>query len=285
MNNIKTAMLLALMAALFMAIGQYAGGTHGLIIAFVIAMATTFIGYWQSDKLVISMYNGQEVTRNQDPVLYDTVAKLAKNANIPMPKVYVIPTDMPNAFATGRNPSHAAVAVTQGIQRLLTQDEMEGVISHEIAHIVHRDTLISTVAAMIASAITMIANMLQFAAIFGGRSDDREGNGNPLALIAMIILAPLAASLIQMAISRSREYVADEGGARISGKPLALASALAKLDHYAKYGVLPHASDATAHMFIINPLSGVQSALNNLFSTHPSTAERIARLKEIAMRR
>ncbi len=280
MNNIKTAALLALLTAILMAIGQYVGGSSGMMVMFAIAMGMNFMGYWNSDKIVLAQYNAKQVDMNTDPVLYETVQKLAKNANLPMPKVYIIPSDIPNAFATGRNPEHAAVAVTTGIQKMLTQDEMEGVLAHELTHVKHRDTLISTIAAMMGSAIAMVANMLQMFAIFG-RSDDRE-NANPIAMLAMMILAPLAASIIQMAISRSREYLADEGGAQISGKPLSLASALAKIDHYSKYGALPHSTDATAHMFIINPLGSVSSAMSKLFSTHPSTEERIARLKAMA---
>ena len=280
MNSIKTAALLALMSAILMAFGQYIGGSSGLMVMFAISRGMTFMSYWNSDKIVLSQYNARQVTQQND-VLYQTVATLAKNANFPMPKVYIIPSDIPNAFATGRNPEHGAVAVTTGIQSMLTQDEMEGVLAHELTHIKHRDTLISTVAAMMASAITMLANVAQMFAIFGSSNDRREGS-NPIALLAMVILAPLAASLIQMGISRSREYMADEGGAEISGKPLSLASALAKIDHYSKYGALPHSSEATAHMFIINPLGSVKSMMSGLFSTHPSTEERIARLKALA---
>jgi len=205
------------------------------------------------------------------------VERLAKNGNLPMPKVYIIPSEVPNAFATGRNPSHAAVAVTEGIQRLLTDDELEGVLGHELTHVKNRDTLISTIAAMMAGAISMIAQVLQFSAIFG-RSDDREGS-NPLALIGAIIIAPL----IQMSISRAREFLADEGGGDMCRNPLALASALAKIDYYSKHGALPNASNATAHMFIINPMMGIGESLSNLFSTHPRTEERIEKLKKQAM--
>jgi heat shock protein HtpX len=209
------------------------------------------------------------------------VEKLTKNGNLPMPKVYIIPSEVPNAFATGRNPSHAAVAVTEGIQRLLTDEELEGVLAHELTHVKNRDTLISTIAAMMAGAISMIANILQFTAIFG-RSDDREGT-NPLALLGTIIIAPIAAGLIQMSISRTREFLADEGGGDMCRNPLALASALAKIDYYSKHGALPNASNATAHMFIINPMMGIGESLSNLFSTHPRTEERIQKLKKQAM--
>ena len=212
---------------------------------------------------------------------YAMVEKLTKNGNLPMPKVYIIPSEVPNAFATGRNPSHAAVAVTEGIQRLLTDEELEGVLAHELTHVKNRDTLISTIAAMMAGAISMIANILQFTAIFG-RSDDREGT-NPLALLGTIIIAPIAAGLIQMSISRTREFLADEGGGDMCRNPLALASALAKIDYYSKHGALPNASNATAHMFIINPMMGIGESLSNLFSTHPRTEERIQKLKKQAM--
>ncbi len=287
MNNVKTAVLLALMTALLMIIGQLVGGKTGLITMFVVSMGMNFFSYWNSDKLVLSSYNAQQITQAENPNLYNMVARLAKNGNLPMPKVYIIQSEVPNAFATGRSPEHAAVAVTTGIMNLLTDDEIEGVLGHELTHIKHRDTLISTIAAGMAGVIAMIANMMQFFAIFG-RSDDREEGTNPAVMLATAILAPLAAGLIQMAISRSREYLADEGGATMSGKPLALASALAKIEHYAQYGVLPGNSEAqtsaTAHMFIINPLSGVRDFAASLFSTHPSTQERIARLKELAVR-
>lgn len=281
MNNLKTAVLLALMTGLLMALGQYFAGSQGLLTMFVISMGMNFFSYWNSDKIVLSSYGASPIKEEDNPVLYRMVARLAKNAGLPMPKVYIINSDVPNAFATGRNPEHAAVAVTTGIMQLLTDDEVEGVLGHELTHVKHRDTLISTIAASMAGVITMIANMLQFFAIFG-RGGDRNGNSNPIALIATIILAPLAAALIQMAISRSREYLADAGGAEISGKPLALASALAKIEQYSKYKVLPHAQESTAHLFIINPLGNVKSIMASLFSTHPATADRIAKLKEIA---
>lgn len=279
MNNIKTASLLALLTALLMVIGQLIGGKGGMLTMFVISMGMNLFSYWNSDKIVLATYGAQPIKESDNPKLYQMVARLARNGNMPMPKVCIINSDVPNAFATGRNPEHAAVAVTTGIMRLLTDDEIEGVLGHELTHIQHRDTLISTVAASIAGAISMIANMLQFAAIFG-RNDDE--NQNPIAMLATIILAPIAAAIIQMGISRSREYLADEGGARLSGKPLSLASALAKIEQYARYGVLPNAQENTAHMFIINPLGNLKSLAATLFSTHPSTADRIAKLKELA---
>lgn len=285
MNNVKTAVLLALMTGLLMVIGQLVAGKTGLLTMFIISMGMNLFSYWNSDKIVLSMYNARQVSATDNPDLYNMVAGLANRGNLPMPKVYIIDSKVPNAFATGRNPEHGAVAVTTGIMELLTDDEIEGVLAHELTHIKHRDTLISTIAASIAGVITMIANMMQFFAIFG-RSDDREG-GNPIAMLATIILAPIAAALIQMAISRSREYLADEGGAEMSGKPLSLASALGKIDYYSKYGALPTSEaqvGTTAHMFIINPLSNVKDFTSSLFSTHPSTASRIEKLKELAAR-
>lgn len=280
MNNLKTTILLASLTALLVFLGNAFGGTQGMMLMFIVSGVMTFMSYWYSDKMVLAQYNAQEVNAQSDPKLYGMVQRLAANGNLPMPKVYIIPSEIPNAFATGRNPEHAAVAVTAGIQRLLTDEELEGVLGHELTHVKNRDTLISTVAAIIGGAISTIA---QFGLIFGGRSDDRENNGNPIALIAMMVLAPLAASIIQMTISRTREYAADEGGAELSKNPMALASALAKIDHYSKYGALPNANNATAHMFIINPMMGLGESLSNLFSTHPRTEDRIAKLKELSL--
>lgn len=280
MNNLKTTILLASLTALLVFLGNAFGGTQGMMLMFIVSGVMTFMSYWYSDKMVLAQYNAQEVNAQSDPKLYGMVQRLAANGNLPMPKVYIIPSEIPNAFATGRNPEHAAVAVTAGIQRLLTDEELEGVLGHELTHVKNRDTLISTVAAIIGGAISTIA---QFGLIFGGRSDDRENNGNPIALMAMMVLAPLAASIIQMTISRTREYAADEGGAELSKNPMALASALAKIDHYSKYGALPNANNATAHMFIINPMMGLGESLSNLFSTHPRTEDRIAKLKELSL--
>ena len=281
MNSMKTTLLLATLTAILVVLGDMIGGRSGMMIMFVISMGMNFMSYWYSDKIVLAQYDAQQVTAQSNPKLYGMVERLAKNGKLPMPKVYIIPSDVPNAFATGRNPSHAAVAVTEGIQRLLTDDELEGVLGHELTHVKNRDTLISTIAAMMAGAISMIAYVLQFSAIFG-RSDDREGS-NPLELIGAIVIAPIAAGLIQMSISRAREFLADEGGGEMCRNSLALASALAKIDYYSKHGALPNASNATAHMFIINPMVGIGESLSNLFSTHPRTEERIAKLKQQAM--
>lgn len=261
---------MAALIVLFALIGQALGGQQGMILAFVIAVAMNFGSYWFSDKIVLKMYRAQEVDRPQAPELYDMIDRLRERAGLPMPKVYVIPSNQPNAFATGRNPEHAAVAVTNGIVGMLNRDELEGVIAHELAHIKHRDILISSVAATVAAAITMIA---RFALFFGGGRD----RDNALSGILMLILAPIAAMLIQMAISRSREFAADRGGAEICGKPGALASALRRLEQGAR-SVPMEANPSTAHMFIVNPFSGAMSGLRNLFSTHPPTQERIDRL-------
>ena len=277
MNTMKTFFLMALLTVVLVLAGRAFGGQNGMMIAFIIAMAMNFFSYWFSDKIVLKMYGAQEVDERQAPELFNMVRRLASRAQLPMPRVYIIPGDQPNAFATGRNPEHSAVAVTDGIMRSLTREELEGVIGHELAHIQHRDILIGTVAATIAGAITMLANMAQWALIFGGRSsDDDEGGGGLIGGLLMIILAPIAAMLIQMAISRSREYLADAGGARITGNPNYLANALRKL-HVTAQRIPMHATPATAHMFIVSPLSG--RGLANLFSTHPPMEERIARLE------
>lgn len=280
MNNFKTTMLLASMIAMLVLLGNAFGGARGMMFMFILSAGMSFASYWYSDKIVLAQYNAQEVTAQSNPKLYGMVEKLAQNGKLPRPKIYIIPSDVPNAFATGRNPEHAAVAVTAGIQRLLTDDELAGVLGHELTHVKNRDTLISTIAAIIGGAISTIA---QFGMFFGGRSDDRDNNANPLLLIGMVILAPLAAAIIQMSISRTREYLADEGGAMLSKNPLGLASALAKIEEYSKYGTLPNANNATAHMFIINPMMGIGASLSNLFSTHPSTQDRIARLKKLSL--
>lgn len=280
MNSLKTVILLGLLTGLLMFLGGLFGGKSGVTIAFLFAVVMNFGAYWFSDKIVLSMYHAKEVTENEAPWLYNLVRNLTMRANLPMPRVYIIPSETPNAFATGRNEKHAAVAVTEGILRLLDREELEGVLAHELTHIKNRDILISSIAATIAGAIMMLANMAQWAAIFGGtRSDDDEGGaGGIIGLLVMAILAPIAATLIQMAISRSREYMADEGGAKISGKPYALANALEKLARGKE--IMPmDANPSTAHMFIVNPLSG--RALMNLFSTHPPIEERIARLRQM----
>ncbi|MDZ7291322.1 MAG: zinc metalloprotease HtpX [candidate division KSB1 bacterium] len=277
MNTFKTFALMAGLTALFVVIGNAIGGQSGMFIAFGIAILMNFFSYWFSDKIVLKMYGAHEVSESQAPELYRMVKTLATRAGLPMPKVYLIPNEQPNAFATGRNPEHAAVAVTEGIMRTLSGEELSGVIGHELAHIKNRDILIGTVAATIAGAISMLANMAQWAMIFGGgRSSDDEHGQNPLAMLAAIIIAPIAAMLIQMAISRSREYVADEGGARIAGNPRYLANALRKL-HNAAQRIPMQANPATAHMFIVSPLSG--GGIASLFSTHPPMEKRIARLE------
>ena len=255
------------------------GGQGGMGIALVMAAGMNFFAYWFSDKMVLSMYGAQEISEADDPRFYGIVRRLALRAGLPMPKVYLIDTDTPNAFATGRNPQHAAVAATAGILRILSEDELAGVMAHELAHVKNRDILIQTIAATFAGAITYLAHMAQFAAIFGGRSSDDDEGGGIFGMILMAILAPIAAMLVQMAISRSREFGADAGGASISGSPLSLATALQKLE-MGNQQIPMQANTATAHMFIVNPLTG--GGLMSLFSTHPPMAERVARLQEIA---
>jgi heat shock protein HtpX len=277
MNTMKTFLLMALMTILLVLVGRWIGGQGGMVMAFGLAIIMNFGSYWFSDKIVLRMYGAREVTRADQPELVSIVEELSGRAGLPMPRVYVIPNDQPNAFATGRDPAHAAVAVTQGIMHTLSKDELRGVLGHELAHVKHRDILIGTIAATMAGAVSMIANMAQWAMIFGGgrSSSDEEGN-NPLGGLLMIIVAPIAAMLIQMAISRSREFLADEGGAQIAGNPLSLANALRKLERKAEE-IPMDASPATAHMFIVSPLSG--RGLMTLFSTHPPMEERIARLE------
>jgi heat shock protein HtpX len=279
MNTIKTTLLLGALTGLLMLIGGYFGGRQGVIVAFLFAAVMNFASYWFSDKIVLRMYGANEVTERDAPELYSVVRNLALRDGIPTPRVYVIPSETPNAFATGRNEDHAAVAVTEGILRILNRDEIEGVIAHELSHIKDKDILIGSIAATIAGAIVMLANMAQWAAIFGfGRSEDEEGGGGVIGLILTAILAPIAATIIQMAISRSREYLADSEGAQLSGKPIGLASALDKLSR-ASQAVPMDANPSTAHMFIVNPLTG--RSIMNLFSTHPPIEERIARLRKM----
>ena len=286
MNTIKTTMLMALLMALMVALGGVFAGRTGMTVMLVIALGMNFFTYWFSDRMVLSMYNAQEVDRSSAPELYGLVEKLAGRAELPMPRVYIINEDAPNAFATGRNPSNAAVAVTTGLMRVLDYNEISGVLGHELAHVKHRDILISTIAATMATVISYAANIAQWAAIFGGgRSSDDDNNGGIIGMIATAIIAPIAAALIQMAISRSREYSADEGGAEICGNPNYLAAALEKIEYYAVHGApLSEATPATAHMCIINPLTGRDISFKSLFSTHPDTQERIARLREQAQR-
>ncbi|PSQ92693.1 MAG: zinc metalloprotease HtpX [Bacteroidetes bacterium SW_4_67_19] len=276
MNYFRTAGLMAVLIVLFALVGSFLGGTNGMLIAFGVAVVMNAGSYWFSDKVVLKMYGAEIVERADAPDLYDAVDRLRQRADLPMPRVAVIPSDQPNAFATGRNPQHAVVAVTSGIQRMLSQDELEGVIAHELAHVKNRDILTSSIAATMAAAITMLA---RFGLFFGGGRDR-----NLFATLAMLIVAPLAAFLIQAAISRSREYAADRGGAEICGRPRALAGALEKLDAGARQVPMNHSdqtSDATAHMFIVNPFSGGMSGVRRLFSTHPATEERVRLLEEM----
>ena len=272
-NTVKTTMLLGLLSALLLVIGELLGGSSGLLLAFVLAVVMNFGSYWFSDKVVLKMYRARPV--GPEHPLYQTTERLARQASLPTPRVYVIPDDSPNAFATGRNPQHAAVAATEGILRLLAPHELEGVIAHELAHVKHRDILISSVAATVAATIMMVARMAQFAAIFGGFGGRDDRDGGPLALLATIIVGPLAAMLIQAAISRSREFAADRGAAQIVGSPYGLADALRKIDAGAKRRPLD-ANPATAHMFIMKPFSG--RGVLSLFSTHPPTEQRIRAL-------
>lgn len=284
MNTIKTAMLMALLGAIMVAVGGAFGGHNGAMIMLIVTLGVNFFSYWYSDTMVLKMYRAQPITRNQAPELYGLVEKLAEKAGLPMPKVCIINSDVPNAFATGRNPSHAAVAVTTGIMRILDYDELSGVLAHELSHVRHHDTLISTVAASMATAISYVAQMAQWAAIFGaGRSSDRDDNGGALGFLFTIIIAPIAAMLIQLAISRSREYDADRSGGELCGNPRYLARALEKLE-YASAHLRPMtaATPSTAHLFIVNPLKNAKMSFASLFSTHPSTAERVSRLEEQA---
>lgn len=277
MNYLKTTVLLAALTVLLILAGNALGGTNGAILAFVLALGINFISYWYSDKIILKMYGANEVSERDAPQLHGIVRNLTQRMSLPMPRVYIIPMEAPNAFATGRNPEHAAVAVTKGILDILNTDELEGVLAHELAHVQHRDILISTIAATIAGAITILASIARFSAIFG--IGGRDENNNIVGLLAMAILAPIAAALIQLAVSRSREYHADEGGARISRKPLALASALEKLEAYSKRRPMQRASTSTAHLFIVNPLT--KEGFASLFRTHPSTEDRVRRLRSM----
>ncbi|MBU2498736.1 MAG: zinc metalloprotease HtpX [Proteobacteria bacterium] len=275
-NWFRTTLLLGLLTALIVWIGHLFGGQQGMVFAFILAMGMNFFAYWYSDKIVLKMYKAREATPEEGPELYQMVAQIAQRAELPMPRVYLIPEESPNAFATGRNPEHAVVAVTEGLLKLMNKDEIAGVLSHEMAHIRNRDILIGSIAATMAGAIMILASMARWTAFFGGGSRNEEGRGSAIGLLAMSILAPLAAMLIQMAISRSREYHADATGAGFAGQPFGLASALEKLGSYSRRLPMP-ASPNTAHMFIVNPLSA--GSLMHLFSTHPPLEERIARLR------
>jgi heat shock protein HtpX len=281
MNHFKTTLLLTCLTLLMVAMGSAIGGSTGMVFAFLIACAMNFFSYWFSDKIVLKMYGAREVSEADQPAFYSTVRRLATQAGLPMPRVYITPSENPNAFATGRNPDHAAVAATEGLLRILSQEELEGVMAHELAHVKNRDILVSTIAATFAGAISMLGSMLQWGAILGGgrSSEDGEGSGGLLGSLALAIVAPIAAMLVQMAVSRSREYLADETGAKICGRPLALANALRKLHTAAHIMPMTEARPASAHLFIVNPLTG--GGLAALFSTHPPMEERIARLERM----
>ena len=277
-SQLKTLLLMAGLSAVLIVMGSALGGRQGIVIALVIAVIMNIGTYWFSDKIVLSMYRAQELSPNDAPMVHQIVDELARRAGVPKPRLFIVPQEAPNAFATGRDPEHGVIAVTDGIMRLLPPEQLRGVLAHEMAHIAHRDILIQTVAGVLGSAITAIANMLQFSMIFGG-SRDEEGNSNPLAAIAMMILGPLAATLIQMAISRRREYMADAAGAEYCGDPLALAGALNNLDAYSRH-IAMQANPATENMFIVSPLTG--DSMRRMFSTHPPMEERIANLQEMA---
>jgi len=279
-SQIKTALLLALLSALIIFLGALMGGRTGIIIALGLAVIMNLGSYWYSDKIVLSMYRARPLDEYEAPALHRMVAELARHAGIPKPRICVIPEEAPNAFATGRDPEHGVVAVTEGIMRLLSPEELHGVLGHEIGHIANRDILIQTVAGVMASAIVSIANMMQFMAFFGGSRNDEEGGGNMITALLMAVLAPIAASIIQMAISRSREYLADNTGARLCGQPLALAGALAKLQNANRRVPMQAGNAATSNMFIVTPFSA--GTVANLFSTHPPIEERIARLQALA---
>ncbi|MBL7958656.1 zinc metalloprotease HtpX [bacterium] len=283
MNTFKTMFLLTMLTLLFVFIGNMIGGQSGAIIALIIAAIMNFVSYWFSDKIVLKMYGAKEIQYNDSPKFYNLVQRLATNASLPMPRIYIIPTDSPNAFATGRDPEHAAIAATEGILSRLSEDELEGVMAHELAHVKNRDILISSIVATFAGAIGYIASMAQWAAIFGGfnksSDDDDSGGSNIFSFLIMAILAPIVATIIQLAISRSREFLADRTGAEISRRPMQLANALIKLEKGNL--LLPlHATNATAHIFIVSPLTG--GGLSGLFRTHPTTEERVERLKQYA---
>jgi heat shock protein HtpX len=276
MNRLRTMTLMVALTLLLVFVGAALGGKNGMTIALIFAFGMNFITYWFSDKIVLKMYRAKQVSEAEAPELFGTVRRLSQKAELPMPKVYIMEQEQPNAFATGRNPKHGAVAVTTGIMKILSREELEGVLAHELAHIKNRDILVGTIAATIAGAISYLAQMAQWAMIFGGRSSEEGEHGNPIASLVMMIVGPIAAMLVQMAISRSREYGADAGGANISGNPLYLANALKKLQ-MASRRIPMDANPATSHMFIVNPLSG--GGILKLFSTHPPIEERIKRLE------
>jgi heat shock protein HtpX len=280
-NRLKTTLLLSLLTLLMVLMGSAIGGQTGMVVAFLIALAMNFVSYWHSDKIVLKMYRAREIGENDNPAFYGMIKRLALRVGLPMPRVYIIPSENPNAFATGRSPDHAAVAATEGILHLLSREELEGVMAHELAHIKNRDILLGSIAATFAGAISMLGNMLQWSAIIGtGGDEDGDGSGSLIGSLVMAMVAPLAALLIQMSVSRSREYLADETGAKICGQPLALANALRKLHTASQRTPMQGAQPATAHMFIVNPFAG--GSLLKWFSTHPPMEERIARLEAMA---
>ncbi len=283
-SQIKTVLLLALLSGIIIVLGGMLGGRAGVIIAFGLALVMNVGSYWYSDKIVLSMYHARELAPEEAPYLHQIVEELARNSGIPKPRVCVVPEEAPNAFATGRDPQHAVVAVTEGLMRLLSPQELRGVVAHEVGHIVNRDILIQTVAAVLASAVITLANIFQFTAIFGGNRDG-EGGGNPIGALVLALLAPIAAGLIQMAISRSREYLADDTGAELCGQPLALAGALAKLGEASGRIPMQGGKPTTADMFIVAPMFSMGGSMANLFSTHPPLEERIRRLQAMAARR
>jgi heat shock protein HtpX len=281
MNTMKTVFLMTLIMVLFLLVGQLLGGTQGMIYALILSVAMNFITYWFSDKIVLAMYRAKEVSESDEPRLYGILRTLTAQAELPMPRVFIIPSDTPNAFATGRSPAHASVAVTQGILKQLSEDELEGVLGHELAHVKHRDILTGTIVATMVGTITFLARMAGWSMLFFGGSRDQRRDSSGLGELFLIIVAPLAAVLIQLAISRSREYAADEGGSKISHKPLSLANALRKLERGVERIPMEQASPASAHLFIVNPLRG--GGILSLFSTHPPIEARIERLERLAM--
>ena len=281
MEIFKTAFLMVALMLIFIAVGGYIGGEHGMMIAFLIAAGTNIFSYFFSDTLVLKRYNAIPVDESNAHGLYEIVSRLTQKANLPMPKIYIIPEEVPNAFATGRNPSHAAVAVTEGLLKILNENEIEGVLAHELSHIRHYDILTGSIAAILAGAIAMLANFAKIGGIAGQSSGSRRGGGNAIVMLALAILMPIAATIIQMAISREREYKADKGAAYLTGHPEWLASALRKLESYSNSYIMQNASEQSAHMFIVNPFGSLTNKLGVLFRTHPSTSDRIAELQRL----
>ncbi|OUT11556.1 protease [Campylobacter concisus] len=281
MEIFKTAFLMVTLMLIFIAVGGYIGGEHGMMIAFLIAAGTNIFSYFFSDTLVLKRYNAIPVDESNAHGLYEIVSRLTQKANLPMPKIYIIPEEAPNAFATGRNPSHAAVAVTEGLLKILNENEIEGVLAHELSHVRHYDILTGSIAAILAGAIAMVANFAKVGSIAGQSSSSRRGGGNAIVMLALAILMPIAATIIQMAISREREYKADKGAAYLTGHPEWLASALRKLESYSNSYIMQNASEQSAHMFIVNPFGSLTNKLGVLFRTHPSTSDRIAELERL----